>query len=94
MGPLDALWHLANLFGPAIGLGLIATALAKVLWRRDLRAVPWRSLAQWAVAGNALVTLAGLVLLGRDGRMATYGAMVLATTAALWWRGVRPAAGR
>ena len=90
MGPLDALWHLANLFGPAIGLALIAPTLAKGLWRSELRAVRWRGLVQWTALANAGVTLGGLVLLGRDGRMATYAAMVLATTLVLAWRsGIR-----
>jgi hypothetical protein len=91
MGPLDALWHLLNLFGPALGTGLIAAVLAKLLWRRDLKAVPWRRLALWGCAAAAGVTLAGLVVFGRDGRMATYGAMVAAIALALWWRGfMRP----
>ncbi|MEK8053477.1 hypothetical protein AACH10_24685 [Ideonella sp. DXS22W] len=87
MGPIDAFWHLLNLFGPAIGLGLIAPSLAKLLWRRELAAVPWRVLAQWVSGAGAGVTLAGLAVFGRDGRMATYAALVLATAAALWWRG-------
>jgi hypothetical protein len=31
--------------------------------------------------------VAGLVAFGRDGRMATYGGMVLACALALWWAG-------
>jgi hypothetical protein len=87
MGPLDALWHLLNLFGPAIGLGLIAPALAKLLWRRELRPVAWWTLARWVGGGCAVVVVAGLVLLGRDGKMATYGALVVTAAALLWWRG-------
>ncbi len=87
MSPVDAFWHLANLFGPAFGLALIAPTLAKLLWRHDLRRVAWRGLALWTGAACAAVVLAGLVLLGRDGRMATYATMVLAATAVLWWRG-------
>jgi hypothetical protein len=89
MGPLDALWHLANFFGPAIGVGLIAAALCKVLWWRALRPVPWRTLAQWAMAAGAIASITGLVIFGRDGRMATYGLLVAACAAALWWRGLR-----
>ncbi len=87
MGPIDAFWHLLNLFGPAIGLGLIAPTLAKLLWRRALAGVAWRGLAQWVAGTGALVTLAGLLLFGRDGRMATYAALVLTTAAVLGWRG-------
>ena len=87
MGPLDAFWHLANLFVPALALGALTAALAKLLWRRELAAVRWRRLAGAAGAAGALVTLAGLVLLGRDGKMATYGAMVVACALTLWWQG-------
>ena len=62
---------------PALALGALAAALAKLLWRRDLAAVRWRRLAGPAcaagVAGDA--GRAG-DLLGRDGKMVTYGAMV------------------
>jgi hypothetical protein len=87
MGPLDAFWHLANLFLPALALGALTAALAKLLWRRELASVRWRRLAGAAGAASALVTLAGLVLLGRDGKMATYGAMVVACALTLWWQG-------
>ena len=90
MGPLDALWHVANLFTPALALGALAAALAKLLWRRDLATVPWKRLAGPACAAGAAVTLAGLVLLGRDGRMATYAAMVVACALTLWWQGFGP----
>jgi hypothetical protein len=89
MGPLDAFWHLANLIAPGLGLGLIAAALAKLLWRRELAAVPWRRLATWAASASIVALLAGLVISGRDGRMGTYGAMVMACAAALWWTGFR-----
>jgi hypothetical protein len=87
MSPLDALWHLLNLFGPALGLGLLAPSLAKLLWRQALMARPWADLAGWTVAACAVVTVLGLVVYGRDGKMLSYVAMVLATTATLWWRG-------
>ena len=89
MGFVDAFWHLTGLFGPALGMALIAPTLAKLLWRRDLRAVAWRDLAAWVLGTSAVVTLAGLLLLGRDGRMTTYGAMVLAAAVVLGWRGWR-----
>lgn len=87
MGPLDALWHLLNLLAPALALGLIGASLAKLLWRSALAGVPWRRLVGWGVAASLLALLAGLVISGRDGRMATYAAMVLANALALWWAG-------
>ena len=87
MGPIDALWHLGNLFVPALALAALAAGLAKLLWRRELGAVGWRPLAAAAAVANAAVVLAGLLAFGRDGRMATYGAMVAACALTLWWRG-------
>lgn len=89
MGPLDALWHLLNLLLPAAGLGAIAAGLSKLLWRTALRGVAWKRLALWASGGAGLALLGGLVITGRDGRMATYAAMVLASAGALWWAGFR-----
>ena len=89
MGPLDALWHLLNLLLPAVGLGTIAAGLSKLLWRAALRGVAWRRLALWASGSAGLALVCGLVLSGRDGRMATYAAMVLASAGALWWAGFR-----
>jgi hypothetical protein len=87
MGPLDALWHLANFFAPALGVALITTALAKLLWRHELAAVGWGRLLVWSAAAGAVALIGGLIAFGRDGRMATYGALVVSTALALWWAG-------
>jgi hypothetical protein len=90
VGPVDAFGHVANLFLPALLLGALSAALAKLLWRRHLAGVPWRGLAVAAGAGSAAVALGGLIVFGRDGRMATYAAMVAACALILWWRGFGP----
>jgi hypothetical protein len=90
MGPLDLLWHFGNLFLPALALGAVAAALAKLLWRRELAAVRYARLAAPAAAACAATVLAGLALLGRDGKMLTYGAMLAACALTLWWRGFGP----
>jgi len=90
MGLLDALDHIVNLFLPALMLGALAAALAKLVWRRELAGVRWRSLALPAAGASALAAAAGLVATGHDGRMVTYGAMVLACALTLWWRGFGP----
>ena len=86
MGALDASWHLLNLFAIAVGLGLLAPALAKRVWRDALRDASWSALALATTLVCAGVTLGGLAIFGRDGAMATYGAMVLASALLLWWR--------
>ena len=68
---------------------LLAAGAAKLLWRRELAAVPWPRLARDAALASALVLVAGLVFFGTDGKMATYAAMVAVCAATLWWRGFR-----
>lgn len=87
MAPTTAFWHLLDLFAPALGLGAIAAGFAKLLWRSELASVAWGRLAGWSVAASALVVAGGLVALGRDGKMATYAAMVAACALTLWWVG-------
>lgn len=87
LGPLDALDHLLGLFLPALGLGAISAGLAKLVWRRELRLVRWSRLTAWSAGASALVVVAGLVVFGRDGVMATYAGMVLAAAVALTWVG-------
>jgi hypothetical protein len=87
VGPIDALWHLLNLFAPAVGVGLLASLLAKLLWRHELQGVALRQLCAWSTSGAALAWFAALVVFGRDGRMISYGAMVLVCAISLWWVG-------
>ena len=89
MGPLDLFWHLLNLFAVALLFALVATAGAKLIWRRALAAVPWRRLLLASGGAAAAVTVAGLLVFGRDGRMATYALMVVAVALALGWAGFR-----
>ena len=94
MTVFGALNHLLNLFLPALGVAALSASLSKLLWRRELAAVPWRRLAAGAALANAVVLLAGLVFFQRDGRMATYGLMLLANALTLWWLGfARPKRG-
>ncbi|NUZ05687.1 hypothetical protein [Piscinibacter koreensis] len=89
MGPLDLLWHLANFFAPAVGVGVITPSFAKLLWRRDLKSAPWLRLVGWTTAASAVVLIAGLVVFSQDGKIATYAAVVVAAGTALWWAGFR-----
>lgn len=84
---LDAFNHLANLLLPGLATGALAAALAKLLWRHDLAGVPYLRLATLAGLAGSTVSVAGLVVLGRDGRMLTYLGMVAACAVALAWGG-------
>lgn len=87
MGAIDAFWHVVNLLAPAVGIALVAACMARLLWWRQLKPVSWRRLVAWPAALSALVIVAGLLVSGRDGRITTYMAMVLACAAGLWWAG-------
>jgi hypothetical protein len=87
MGPLDAIWHALNFFAPALGLAVLAASAAKLLWRHDLVGVRWYRLAIWPALAGMVVLIGGLVIFGRDGKMVTYVALVVATALALWAAG-------
>ena len=87
VGALDVVWHLGSFLLPALGVALLASTAAKLLWRRELATVPWKRLARDASISGSLVLMTGLIVFRQDGRMLTYGAMVLACALTLWWRG-------
>jgi hypothetical protein len=87
MGPLDAIWHALNFFAPALGVAALAASMAKLLWRHELAGVRWFWLVLWAALTGMAVLICGLIVFGRDGKMATYAALVAATALALWVAG-------
>ena len=80
-----------NFCAPAIGIGGFSALLARLVWRGELRQRSLIALWAWASGAAALASIAGLIVFERDGRMATYAAMVIACAAALWWAGFRAA---
>ncbi len=87
---LAALWHLLNFFASSVGMGFFASLMVRVFWRRETRGTAWWRLWAWSACASALAAAGGLIVFGRDGKMATYFAMVLACAASLWWLGLRP----
>ncbi len=90
MGMLDALWHVLNLFAPAVAVGALASALTKLLWRKELRASSWLRMWAWSAVAGGFAALGAVVVLGHDGQMLGYGALVLACSLALWWSSFGP----
>ncbi len=84
MGPLDAFWHLANLFAPAWGLAALLAAAIKLVWWREVAALPWLRLWLWGGSGGTLACIAALAVLGRDGTMAGYGLLLLGVALPQW----------
>lgn len=85
MSPLDAFWHIANLFAPAWGLAALLALAIKLVWRREARALRWLRLWGWGAAGGTTAVVLSLVLLGRDGRMAGYALLMLGVAVPQWF---------
>jgi O-antigen ligase len=90
LNPLDAFWHFCNFFVPAWAVAGMLAAAAKLVWRADASRQSWRRLACWGGIGGCLGLVAALALLGRDGKMAGYGLMLLGICLPQWWLMLRP----
>lgn len=87
MGPLDLLFHLLNFVAPALFTGAALAGLAHLFFRsKAARLSLYKQAAINSVAGVAVLT-AGLLYFGRDGKMATYAALVLVCAASQWIAG-------
>lgn len=84
MGPLDLLNHLLNFAAPALFVATAVTLASRWVVGKGGSGRSWR--VQWAVnAGvGAAVLLGGLLLFGRDGKMATYAVLVLVAATSQW----------
>jgi hypothetical protein len=92
MGPLDTFNHLFNFVAPAAALALVLVPLARLLMPKSAPALSWWAQAAIVFIVGCAVLVAGLWLQGRDGKMSTYAALVLASATCQWllrrgWRG-------
>ncbi|MFN5349220.1 MAG: hypothetical protein ACK5A0_06730 [Polaromonas sp.] len=87
--------HLLNFLAPAAGAALLLMLFSRFFSRffssKKPLALSLYTQAAIIFIVNVLVLTAGLVLLGNDGKMATYAVMVLASAVCQWvfWRGWR-----
>ena len=84
--------HLLNFAAPALAVALLLVAFSHLFMRKTAKAHGWIAPAAINFAVGCAVLLAGLALLGRDGRMLTYGALVVGCASSQWallraWRG-------
>jgi len=89
MGPLDQIYHLANFLAPAFAVG-VALALVGPLFIKNSSVAPGFT-AQAAinfVAGAAALGL-GLWFFGRDGKIASYAALLVVAATSQWAGGRR-----
>lgn len=84
MGPLDFLLHVAGLLAPAAGVALLVSLLGRAGLPKTVDSPSWGVAVTVDFVAGALALLAGLWLFGRDGRMLTYAAVVLACASSQW----------
>lgn len=77
---VDLIWHLAGFVAPALFVGVGVATLSRLFWRPD-RAPTLARQAALNVATGLGVLMLGLAFTGRDGRMLSYGLLVLAVAA-------------
>jgi len=81
MGSSDLLLHLLNFIAPALGVGFMLALVSGVLFKQKSHGNSL--MAQFVVNSviGVLVLALGLLVLGRDGKMMTYVALVLVMAA-------------
>lgn len=84
MSLLGLLDHLLNFLAPAVVVGLMVAAMAPVLIKKARPNHSWLTQSAINSVACALALLGGLVIFGRDGKMATYAAMVLVCAGSQW----------
>ncbi|QJY32466.1 hypothetical protein HND92_05270 [Diaphorobacter sp. JS3050] len=92
MSLLLALNHVLNFAAPALAVAVLLVAFSHVFMRNMAKAKGWNAPIAINFVVGCVALAAGLVLLGRDGKMVTYAALVLACATSQWlvlraWRG-------
>ena len=81
--------HLLNFAAPAVGVAVLLVLSSRLLSGFFMSKMPLVLNLRTQIAINfvvgVVVLAAGLVLLGRDGKMLTYVALVIATATSQWW---------
>ncbi len=80
----DFLNHLLNFVGPAAGVALLTAALSRIFIRKGPVTPAWWAQVAINLMSGSGVLLAGLWFFGADGRMATYGALVVVCGTVQW----------
>ncbi|MBS0608934.1 MAG: hypothetical protein JSS19_06240 [Proteobacteria bacterium] len=84
--------HLLNFAAPAFALALLLVLGSHAFMRKMAKPQGWLAPIAINFVVGCAVLMAGLWWLGRDGKMLTYGALVLACASSQWfllraWRG-------
>ena len=92
MNALHLLPHLPALLAPALAVALLVALGARLILPRGAQRPGWWASVAINFAVGAIVLGAGLWWFGRDGKMATYAALVVSIASVQWlagrgWRG-------
>ena len=85
MGPIDSFIHVLNFALPALAVGVLTALAARIFIKNKPKAQAWYAQAAINFLVCLLVLVGGLWFFGRDGKMATYAALVLAGATSQWW---------
>ena len=84
MGFTAALAHLLNFVAPALVLALGLSAAARLGLPKAMQITGWWAQVAINFAVGCGVLLAGLMVFGHDGKLATYAALVLLCASCQW----------
>ncbi|MDP3227357.1 MAG: hypothetical protein Q8N13_05215 [Acidovorax sp.] len=84
MGPLDAFNHLLNFVAPAAAMALLLGLSGRIFGSKTPMALGWWARVAIVFAMGVAVLAAGIVVWGRDGKMLTYAALVVACATCQW----------
>lgn len=92
MGPFDFTLHLMSFAAPAFVLALLLPLAARILMPKQAAARTYRAQAAINFIAGLGILAGGLWYFGRDGKMATYAALIVVMATAQWlslrgWRG-------
>ena len=92
MSTLDFALHLLGFAAPALAVAVLVGAAAPLVLPAAVRGPGWLARTLINTAAGIAVLAAGLWWFGRDGKMATYAALVVVVATVQWlaargWRG-------
>lgn len=85
MSFFDLLNHLVNFALPALALGIMVPLFSRLIWRKTPARRSLKSQMLITSLAGLAVLFAGLVIFSTDGKMATYGALVINAALCQWW---------
>jgi hypothetical protein len=84
MGSLDQIDHLMNFLAPALAVGGLLALMGPFIVGKKSGAPVWIAQAAINIVACSLALAAGLWFFGRDGKMASYAAMLVVAATSQW----------